>query len=327
MGGTKKPLCSMRIWRKLYHPHSAIITVMIILFILLFRFLFLNMHFLDPFNNGLRDYEISDIVYSKLRDPNQVEPVPEVVLINTGLLDRTTLTRILQHLKRAAPKAIGIDIELDGRKDALSDALLREAIAALPQLVLAGRLKYYDPKTKLFDPLQNCDPYFSQKATMGYTNFVSEDTRTIRFFAPSAKTKSGTLRAFAVEIAEKYKPGIAKRLLKRRKPIETIYYTGNQSSFVKLEATQIVDSTTFASILDQGILKNKIIILGYIGNHEPGEPELDRFFTPLNSRYSGKTYPDMHEAVIHANIVAMILNGKYVFDFPKWLITVFGWIF
>ncbi|MDX1939003.1 MAG: CHASE2 domain-containing protein [Saprospiraceae bacterium] len=317
----------MTLLKKIYDPHSLIITVLIFLFISLFRFLFLNMHFLDPFNNGLRDYEISDIVYSQFRDPDEVEPVPEIVLINTGLPDRVALATMLQRLKKAAPKVVAVDIELDGRKDSLTDAILKAAIDDMPQIVLAGRLVRYDPSERLFDPLANCDPYFSENATMGYTNFVSEDTSTIRFFAPYEETTDSIVRAFAIEAVKKYDPEKSKKFFRRRNKVELIYYTGNQNSFARLEAAHLLDSTTFQGVLEQALLKDKIVIVGYIGTHEPGEPELDRFFTPLNKRYTGKAYPDMYGAVIHANIATMVLREKYVFEFPKWFITVFSWIF
>ncbi len=37
----------------------------------------------------------------------------------------------------------------------------------------------------------------------------------------------------------------------------------------------------------------------------------DLHFTPLNEIVSGKSFPDMYGVVIHANILSMILSGKY----------------
>jgi hypothetical protein len=38
----------------------------------------------------------------------------------------------------------------------------------------------------------------------------------------------------------------------------------------------------------------------------------DKYFTPLNFRYAGKSHPDMFGGVVHANCVSMILAGNYV---------------
>ena len=37
----------------------------------------------------------------------------------------------------------------------------------------------------------------------------------------------------------------------------------------------------------------------------------DIHYTPLNEVVSGKSFPDMYGVVIHANILSMILSGKY----------------
>jgi CHASE2 domain-containing sensor protein len=38
----------------------------------------------------------------------------------------------------------------------------------------------------------------------------------------------------------------------------------------------------------------------------------DKFYTPLNKKYAGRSNPDMFGVVIHANIVSMILNKDYI---------------
>lgn len=66
-------------------------------------------------------------------------------------------------------------------------------------------------------------------------------------------------------------------------------------------------------------IKDKIVIMGYV-KLPPSKPDLtDIFFTPKNERYVGKTYPDMYGAVIHANIVAMILRESYINEMSDWL--------
>lgn len=104
----------MAIWRKIIEPHAFIITVLTILFIWIFQFFFFSRHFLDPFNNGLRDYEITDIVYSRFRNAQSVQPVTDIVLINTGLPDRETLAGLLDRISRLEPRVVGLDIELNG---------------------------------------------------------------------------------------------------------------------------------------------------------------------------------------------------------------------
>jgi CHASE2 domain-containing sensor protein len=66
------------------------------------------------------------------------------------------------------------------------------------------------------------------------------------------------------------------------------------------------------------LFEDKIVILGFMGK-TIGDPAWnDKFFTPLNRKVAGRANPDMFGAVVHANIVAMILNEDYVSAIPEW---------
>ena len=44
----------------------------------------------------------------------------------------------------------------------------------------------------------------------------------------------------------------------------------------------------------------------------------DKFITPLNKYYAGKTRPDMYGVVVHANIISMIMNEDYIDELAPW---------
>ncbi|MEK7224875.1 MAG: hypothetical protein AAB221_04245, partial [Bacteroidota bacterium] len=44
----------------------------------------------------------------------------------------------------------------------------------------------------------------------------------------------------------------------------------------------------------------------------------DKFFTPMNERFAGKSIPDMNGVVIHANIISMALDKSYIKKVPLW---------
>lgn len=317
-----------RLWRLLFHPEALIVTVLIFTFIYLFWFLFLHLHFLNPLNYGFRDYEETDIVYSQLRDPNKVEYIEEIVLINSGaFVDRARLAEVLNRVQALEPAVAGIDIFFTEKKDPYTDSLLRGALQSIPKVVMPGMLTAYNPQTDLFAPMDYCHPYFCEGRPVGYTNFVSQDTSTIRYFSPREKTVAGEARSFTVELAEAYAPGSTQKLWKRGKKVENIYYSGNQRSFLKFEQEQLLDSATFEAIRQKGVFRNKIVLIGYVGNHQPGEADLDRHFTPLNRRYTGKTLPDMYGLEIQANILTMILRDRYIHSFPRWLMELLGWLY
>jgi len=304
--------------KKLINPHGVIVTLLIWGVILLLDVIRLNLHFLDPFNNGLKNYEITDIVTSRLRDKEQVNFEDQIVLVNTGKPDRLQLAKILDRLKHFSPKVIGLDILLEEKKDASIDSFLAEKIRSTPKIVLANRLKRYNDSLQLFAPPVGCNPLFAQHAQTGFINFVSKDNWTVRLFNPKVNTEGGEEFAFSVKIAELGEPISLKKLWQRNKNVERIHFLGDINSFVKFEAALLLDTTLDLS----AAFKDKIVLIGYLGNDEWSKPMKDRFFTPLNEQYAGRSLPDMFGLVIHANIISMLINGNYIYEIPVWLAAI-----
>ncbi|HET9052920.1 MAG TPA: CHASE2 domain-containing protein, partial [Cyclobacteriaceae bacterium] len=67
-----------------------------------------------------------------------------------------------------------------------------------------------------------------------------------------------------------------------------------------------------------GMIKDKIVIFGFLGE-EFGDPSWeDKFYTPLNLKMAGKANPDMFGPIIHANIISMILQKDYINKMEQW---------
>ena len=49
-----------------------------------------------------------------------------------------------------------------------------------------------------------------------------------------------------------------------------------------------------------------------MGENEKAYSMKDRYFTPLNEKYSGRSHPDMHGVLVHANIISMIQHADYI---------------
>ena len=77
------------------------------------------------------------------------------------------------------------------------------------------------------------------------------------------------------------------------------------------------------------VLKDKIVLLGYVNQEDPYDIE-DKKFTPMNHKFYGKQHPDMFGIIVQANIISMVLDGNYIKTMPKWLAwvvaIVIGWI-
>ncbi len=301
----------------LFRPHSIIITILILSFIGLLDFIRLNLHFLDPFNYGLKDYEVTDIVFSQLRDeavaPGEFKD--RIILVDVGEPSRAELARVISRLSDAGARVIGVDIMLEGRKEPRTDSLLQASIREADNVVLATSLWNYNEEENLFEEEIACDTFFSNYATMGYANFVSNESRTVRLFSPSERTRLGRADAFAVAIAEKMDPKAVRLLQQRDREVERINYIGGENYFAQYDMATVLDSTVD---LSAGV-KDKAVLLGFIGEHRINESLLDRFFTPLNPKYSGRSFPDMYGVFIHANILSMILDRDYIYEVPIWV--------
>jgi len=64
---------------------------------------------LDPIQNTFEDMQITDIVFSQIRDYDQIEMDENIVLINNGHLDRKTTAEMIDVLNGLEPKIIAID--------------------------------------------------------------------------------------------------------------------------------------------------------------------------------------------------------------------------
>jgi CHASE2 domain-containing sensor protein len=69
---------------------------------------------------------------------------------------------------------------------------------------------------------------------------------------------------------------------------------------------------------DSTLFKDKIVIMGFLGEHFGDPAWEDKYFTPLNKSVAGRANPDMFGPVIHANTVIMILNEDYIDEFEDW---------
>jgi len=301
-------------WRKLIQPYAAIITLIVFILIWLFSAVRPNLHFLNPFNYGLKDYEITDIVYSRMRN-EQIKMEDRIVIVNTGRPDRTQLAQMLQRINAAQPKAIGIDVLFSQRREPVGDSLLLAGMIQSENLVLASELVNYREDIGQFQAISGVDSFFNQHARTGYINFPSTESRTIRYFSATEKTAEGQAFSFAAELARLYDPAAFEKLLKRKKDLEAIHYTSTANHYLHFEPETILDTTIDLAPL----LGGKIVLLGYSSEEGGDCPLLDKFHTPLNPYYSGRSDPDMYGIIIHANIIQMILDGRYVNNVPGWL--------
>ncbi len=286
---------------------SLIITVLIFIIMWLFSIIPYKLIFLDPIAKAAGDFDLNDIVFSKLYNEQSVDT--NIVLVNIGHLSRSDIAKQINIINSYSPKVIGLDVVFAKSEKSKSDTIVAEALNNVRNLVLVGILDNYSEKGDYYNKYYIPDSNFSKNAVMGYANLPTKygaSSKTIRSFRPYSKVKNNIVSAFALRIVEMYDMDSYKILLSRSNDEEVINYRGNIDKFITL------DTDILYRNYNLNFLKDKIVLLGFLGNSLTEKTLEDIYFTPLNEVYAGRSYPDMYGVTIHANIISMINNQNYI---------------
>lgn len=297
------------------------ITFSLFIFISLIGIITFNLTIFNPIKKVVTDFNFCDLLYSRLNSKQETLDT-NIVLVNIGHLDRARIAEQIRIIRKHQPKVIGFDGFFSARRDSSSDVAIRDQLYG-SNIVMASYLTGKDELYAKFDKLEMSDPWFSSGVS-GFVNLGGSNpaTSTVRFFSPSEVFNGQTLKAIGVEIADRFSPVAVQQLKDRNNIREVINYIGNRNAFTSFDATEIFDS-----LADLGIIKNKIVLMGYMGESFQAPPDLeDIYYTPMNQELTGRSIPDMYGVVIHANIVNMILTRNYINSMPVWLCIVLSFI-
>lgn len=292
----------------------------------------------DPIGDAFADMEMTDVVFSQLRDQPVVDD--RVVVVNVGNRSRFEIAMMIDSISQFNPRAIGVDIFFDFPKpeDPIGDSLLAANLAKVKNLVMVSQVMYNE-KTDSFDSLRlSWDP-FLENGQLAFANLITdaerqEELKMCRTFAPTAEVNGEEQIAFSVKLASLMDKEKADKFLARNNEVEVINYRGNildygatkfGSMFFALDHTDILEpiyneeTGSLERKYFPDILTDKIVILCYMGDYLGDEEALeDKFFTPINAKYVGRAYADMFGGVVHANIIVQILNEDYINQLTEW---------
>lgn len=315
----------------------------------------------DVIGTALKDFELTDYAFSKLRP----EPVVDqrFVIVNFGDLSRRELANQIRIISSYKPKVIGIDalfncegglrdsINCPQLLDTLGNLLLASAIEEAGNVVLAEKLLQTDSlaafDSDVADSIEFSDPIFRTNVKEGFVTLPTdatyqEDVKLCRTIWPKVTVRGKDELAFSTQIAMQYDSVATKEYLQRNNPEEIVNFRGNievlqlRIKSLKNEDTGTSNFKTMFYAVDVGqlergevlgeVFKDNIVIMGYLGSYL-GDPKWeDKFFTPLNKKIAGRANPDMFGVVVHANIVAMILNRDYINELPDWLLITIAFV-
>jgi CHASE2 domain-containing sensor protein len=298
--------------RFLFRPDNFFATLFIFITVALLGLIVIDIKPLDLFDNALKDFDYTDILYSRIRSRQNLMDT-NIVLVSIDTLKRGGIAQELEIIDQFRPRAVGLDVIFEQRKDPVTDSLLKEALNKTPGLVMAMYAEQ-DEEGGL-KKIHASHSYFG-KHDAGHVNLTGANpqTSTIRTFKPLLDPEGKKIPSFSAVILSICNPRAGSRLLSYGDKPVVINYTGNYSSFICFSPGDVLKK---GANLDR--IKDKIVL---VGNFYPDFQNLsfeDKFFTPMNSEISGRSWPDMNGMVIHANIISMALKGNFIHTIPRWI--------
>ncbi|MBX7155831.1 MAG: CHASE2 domain-containing protein [Bacteriodetes bacterium] len=278
-----------------------------------------NFDFINPLKMALGDFDITDMAQSQYREDSEIQVDTNIVLVNISSLQRDYLASMINIISQQKPKVIGIDAFFRSEKNPEADTPLVAAIQEAGNVVLGCELQYNTNIDAWDTILQSHRKFVQHEKAEGYVNTITNQEvsfRTVREFSPSERFNDSVVYNFSVVVAKQFAPQAVRSLLQRNNTTESIYFRGNYNKFYVFDSDQIFDLNS-----DLSVLKDKIVLMGYMGETLDTTVRSleDVFFTPLNERYAGKTFPDMYGVIVHANVISQILHGLYYTVMPKTL--------
>lgn len=285
------------------------VSVLVMILILSFDSFSINIDFIDPIESALTDLELSDLYFSVFRDDYKSKVDTNIVVINMGEEDRKIIAEAITKINSYEPKVIGLDAFFISLNDNYTDTLLRNVFNETKKIVLVSQLKKDNLKQVQFAT----NSFFTENVEVGFAN-LNEDSsfRTVRKFKPYVIRNNDTIKSFSLQIANHFNPNSYKNLLLRNNEFEIINFIGDFKNFFNLDIRSVIKPE-----VNLNFLKNKIVLIGYLGRLNEIDYlnfsfDKDKFFTPLNKQYVGRSQPDMYGTVIHANIISMIIRNDYI---------------
>lgn len=285
-----------------------------------------NIGFLNPLELALTDFEMMDMVYATEMKDTLQRPATDtsIILVNIGDGGRYQIGKQLELIAAEKPLAVAIDASFLGDRKPEDDSVLEAAMKKIPNLVLYSRLTYKGNSVLGgFDSIEFCNPRFARHGTPGFANMYTDGLgkdvfRICRRFDPVESVNGRRILPLSLQTAWFADSNKVKKFLSRGNKKEIINYSGNIGVFQFLDVKDIFgqDESGFLNPegADLSILRNKLVFMGFMGSSmDEGDQDKtleDKFYTPLNENFAGKSYPDMFGVVIHANIANMVLKEK-----------------
>ncbi|PWJ44802.1 CHASE2 domain-containing protein [Sediminitomix flava] len=319
---TKRSYLLLEGLKQFFHPIHFAGTVFVFLFMYLLQLVGVQTEIFNVFESVFEEFELTDIYYRDIRNPQEETFEENVILVNIGHLPRRAIAEQINILNKYEPAVIGIDAVFAGPKedDPMGDFLLAQAVAESNKFVFASTPLEPTRKENIVTADSIGMPYelfLANDSVIStghvYTGNEYADFTTWREVPVFVDNKGKLEPSLAAEVVRQFDEEKYKNLLKRERIIEPIYFKGNLDKYLKLDPKQVL-----LEEFDTAAIKGKIVLMGYMGDEYTDYFFAeDKFYTPLNKNLLGRGFPDMYGVVVHANIISMMLNDTYIDAMPQ----------
>ncbi|WP_296313813.1 CHASE2 domain-containing protein [Winogradskyella sp. UBA3174] len=283
-------------------------TILSCILLAILSIVFVNIRFFNPLHKALKDFSFLDVYYAeKFEDNSKINN--DIILVNVENHGREVIATLLESVLNEDPKVVGFDIILEKHKSHNhSDSLLAKLLKN-KKVVTSFDFNEDDIEDNVIEN----ESFFYNPNESAYVNFdFNEEIAVVREFQGMMDINGEKRLSFATMISKHYlKPKTWKKNKYDTKleNLQVIKYSGNLEKFPILSINDFLFSSS------KKILKDKIVILGYLGSSKSDNrfDIRDKHFTPLNNQLAGKSDKDMYGVVVHANIVNMLIKNDLIY--------------
>ena len=286
---------------------SAILTLFVILLSFLASLLGINVISPKLVEQNAGNFEIYDLAYTG-GSRGEATRDPDITLIKIDS-SREAIANELIAINKFNPAVISLDVVFDADMEKPSDSLLTAAITNTGCIVANEIAEDSNGK---FMIVKNYFEDGEHNNLSGYVNFYEneeENWPVTRTFFPFYKYEEKVEYSLAARVVEQYAPEKFQKLQQRKNKIEWINYSGVLEHYTQLEAADLL---TMDSLQLDDKIRSKIVLVGYFTMKGENGVLEDLHYTPLNVSVLSKSPPDTYGIGIHANIISMLLSGKYI---------------
>lgn len=274
----------------------------------------------DPIGEMFSDFELTDIVFSQIREQPTADE--NIVVVNIGELSREGIAHQIEIINKYNPKAIGLDIMLNAEKTWAEDSMLARVFSETSNLIMGDKLIDLNEEGTEFTNVLRPDHYLEKNVDFGFVNLLTDareqhDLKVCREFTPYLMLNGEKRYAFSVRLAMALDSAKTQKFLDRGNEVEVINYRGNSIQMMSSTPRMKYYTLDVLDVLDENftpdLLEGKVVIMctmgKFLGDILTRE---DFYFTPMNERYVGKAEHDMFGGVIHANIISQIMAEDHI---------------